>query len=496
MLVSNLLIYFTNLGGITLGDSKDVLFFVEHVVRELFADVLIAEVLSRISINVSLCTTKYRPFLSAIKNNPKIVIVPWYTNGKGSERAFQQIKHTLNPTLINSHQEQISLGLTEDFIYGEPTSVIDYHFSWGKKYASQLIQRGICDSTQIFVTGSPRFDLIKLKYFNISSKNIFSKKFSLDENKPWILFCSNFSPANYGYLEILDLKRKKIDGESLVSIFKMARSEWEKWISGLAAAFPEAEIIIRPHPGENQMYYNILCDKLTSNNIKIIRQEPIHKWMNVSDIILTWTSTSMIESWVMGKPTFSMSLCELPMKLKGEYFKGIHWGCSIDKLLKLVEKALSGDYTIPEKIQKKREKFLNEYYHNADGLAIFRIVAILNYLIQHKKNSKRIKPLIISSEYQKELARSILLRLNKILKVNLKNQSKVKQLWEQSEDYFDDTSIDIISNEMGRYLTSTSTMIECIINREYKFEQKDYGIEVVFNGDSVDRYFENNVNSK
>ena len=461
--------------------STDVLFFVEHVVRELFADVLIVELLSRISIGTSLCATKYRPFLSAIKNNPKIVVVPWYTSGKGAERVFQEIKHTLNPILINSHEEQVSIGLVKKFIYGEPTSIIDYHFSWGKKYASQLVQRGICDSTQIFVTGSPRLDLSKLKYFNVSSKNIFSKKFSLDGNKPWILFCSNFPPANYGYSEILDLKRKKIDGESLVSIFKKARSEWEKWILGLAAAFPEAEIIIRPHPGENQTYYNILRNKLNCNNIKIIRQEPIHKWMNVSDIVLTWTSTSMIESWVMGKPTFSMDLCELPIEFKGEYFKGIHWGCSIDKLLKLVEKALRDDYIIPEQIQKKREKFLNEYYHNADGLAIFRIVAIINYLIQHKKNSKRIKRLIISSEYQKELARSILLRLNKILKVNLKNQSKVKQLWEQSEDYFNDTSIDLISNEMGRYLTSTSTMIECIINGEYKFEQKDYGIEVVFN---------------
>jgi len=471
----------------------DVLFFIEHVVRELFADVLIAELLNRISINASLRTTKYRPFLSAIKNNPKIVIVPWYTSGKGSERVFREIKHTLNPILINSHEEQISIGLTENFIYGESNSAIDYHFCWGKKYALELIQRGICDSTQIFITGSPRIDLLKLKYFKVSSKSLLSKKFSLNEEKPWILFCSNFSPANFGYSEILDLKKKKINGESLVNIFKKARLEWEKWISNLAVAFPEVELIIRPHPGENQMYYDILCNKLNCNNIKIIRQGPIHEWMDASDVILTWTSTSMIESWVMGKPTFSMNLCELPTEFKGEYFKGIHWGHSINELLELIELVLEGKYKVPNKIQIVRKKFLNEYYHNADVLSIFRIVAILNHLLKNKKNDKVLKPLILSTEYQKELARSILLRLNKILKVNLKNQSKVKQLWEQSEDYFDDTSIDIISNEMVRYLTSTSTMIECIINGEYKFEQRDYGIEVEFNKDLINKYFANNT---
>lgn len=476
-----------------MGNSKDVLFFVEHVVRELFANVLIAELLNRISIKVSLCTTKYRPFLSAIKNNPKIVIVPWYTSGKESERVFREIKHTLNPILINSHEEQISIGLTENFIYGESNSVIDYHFCWGKNYALELIQRGICDSTQIFITGSPRIDLLKLKYFKVSSKTLLSKKFSLDEEKPWILFCSNFSPANFGYSEILDLKRKKIDGESLVNIFKKARLEWEKWISDLAAAFPEAELIIRPHPGENQMYYDILCNKLNCNNIKIIRQGPIHEWMDATDVILTWTSTSMIESWVMGKPTFSMNLCKLPTEFLGEYFKGIHWGYSINELLELIKLVLEGKYKVPDKIQIVRKKFLNEYYHNADGLSIFRIIAILNYIIKYKVNSKNVKPFIFSTEFQKEIARSILLKLNNILKTNLKNQSKIKYLWEHSENYFNNASINIIKDKLDEYLISASTMIECTVKGKYKFEQRDYGIEVELDKDLINKYFANNT---
>jgi len=198
----------------------------------------------------------------------------------------------------------------------------------------------------------------------------------------------------------------------------------------------------------------------------------------------------------MGKPIFSMNLCKLPTEFLGEYFKGIHWGYSINELLELIKLVLEGKYKVPNKIQIARKKFLNEYYHNADGLSIFRIIAILNYIIKYKVNSKSVKPLIFSTEFQKEIARSILLKLNNILKTNLKNQSKIKYLWEHSENYFNNTSINIIKDKLDEYLISASTIIECIIKGEYKFKQKDYGIEVVFNESLVGKYFTSNANIK
>jgi len=116
--------------------------------------------------------------------------------------------------------------------------------------------------------------------------------------------------------------------------------------------------------------------------------------------------------------------------------------------------------------------------------------------IKYKVNSKSVKPLIFSTEFQKEIARSILLKLNNILKTNLKNQSKIKYLWEHSENYFNNTSINIIKDKLDEYLISASTIIECIIKGEYKFKQKDYGIEVVFNESLVGKYFTSNANIK
>lgn len=428
------------------------------------------------NLNVDLYSTKYNLYWEAIKKKPDLIIVPWYSNGKGKERYFKQLKFDLNSIIINSHQEQIPINLTKDFVYGQRNNTIDYHFCWGRGFAEGLVDRNISTPSQNFITGSSRMDIAKLSNGN---KGELAKRSKLSKNKNWILFTSNFSPADFNEAQIYDLKRKNIDGKLLVEKTGQARSKWKEWITDLAREYKNEEIIIRPHPGENHKFYKNLLDEYKGENIYVISELPVNKWISVSDVVLSWSSTSMIESWVIGKPTFGLKLTEFPYELKGEYFNGVDWVKSSNELINKVRLALNNQYSLSGSIEKRRSEFLKKFYNSVDLLSVFKEMAVIHSLVSQSSFKK--KSFHFSLMYLKEMFRNLILNFSLLTNLNIKNQLKTKKDWEKSEDYFSADEITIEKHpELKEYIKNNIKLIDKIHKGEYDFIQKKYGIEISF----------------
>ncbi len=191
------------------------------------------------------------------------------------------------------------------------TKYIDHYFVSGEKIKSLVLKniRGI-NSSQLHVVGHPRFDFFKTpyrNYFRIQTNKIKEKY------KKFILFNMNFSMGNSfrGWDEQIEYLTNHPDfNESYINDIKR-KMVWQKGhviefiniIRGVAQKYPDINIIVRPHPSENDSHYN---RKFKDNkNVFVKKDGNVLQWIHACKISVHYDCTTGIETVLSGKPTIS-----------------------------------------------------------------------------------------------------------------------------------------------------------------------------------------------
>ena len=191
------------------------------------------------------------------------------------------------------------------------TKYIDHYFISGKQIKSLVLKNinGI-DENQIHVVGHPRFDYFKKPYkdYYQSTTNKIKSKYG-----NFILFNLNFSMGNpyrgwdvqINYLDnhpdfnksfISDIKNKMIWQKKNVL-------EYISIIKKTAKKYPKYNIVVRPHPSENELLY--LSEFKHENNIFVEKEDNVLGWIHASQISVHYDCTTGIETVLSGKPTIS-----------------------------------------------------------------------------------------------------------------------------------------------------------------------------------------------
>lgn len=194
-------------------------------------------------------------------------------------------------------------------------------------------------------------------------KQSFSKEFDLDPKKQWILFSENRGWVlttsekkekhlyYLGYLEDDMNNRKKIELESLnISVNEMNNLGDE--------FFSRFELIYRPHPG------TIAPTNITSN-VKMIDRYSIYEWLNVIDINLVWSSTTIFESDLMGVPSFVYEPIPNHSRLKT-------YGLEKYQIIKSFAD-INDDIIEQYKYKIKPQKIFERYIGKVDGKSVERV---------------------------------------------------------------------------------------------------------------------------
>jgi hypothetical protein len=206
---------------------------------------------------------------------------------------------------------------------------------WGERPKNQVLP--VCGSNhKIFAFGNPRYDMI-IELLNNKRGKGFYNKLNIDQRKKNVVFFSETFGIDEG------LPPEKF----IEPIFAL-----EKLYKSLK---PKINLIIQLHPNETIKYYEKYMSELLTK-VKIIKSEiPHFELLQHTDIMMSLSSTTLLESMIFGSPTLQLTLTE--HKVSSEYYE---YGATIlitdtDELIDMVEKIISGVYDLTElKTNQKR----------------------------------------------------------------------------------------------------------------------------------------------
>jgi hypothetical protein len=153
--------------------------------------------------------------------------------------------------------------------------------------------------------------------------------------------------------------------------------------------FPETNIIIRPHPSENNTTYKEAFEGY--DHIHIEDAGDARTWIAGASVTLHHDCTTGIESGLMGVPVVSYRPfqneeyeMELPQRVSEQVF-------TLEELTEYVSQSLHTDQ--PYELDGKQTEYLKQYFHNIDGSAAENICDIVDSLgIRTEKNYNKLKP--------------------------------------------------------------------------------------------------------
>ena len=212
---------------------------------------------------------------------------------------------------------------------------VSRYYLWGDHQYDMLASKYPSKKEKFLVTGNPRFDFLSKRNQNIYSDeiNIIKGKY-----KNFCLVCTCFPSINHydrklNVIEHLKSKNTLRTKESIIhyknyqKIKKKTFKEFLKFIEEYSFINPNINIVIRPHPGESNVPYEIFTKKF--KNVFIERNYSVHSWIIACQFLLHHYCTTSIEalaldteSYCIRPESYKKGEYEFPFKCSNTFKKG------------------------------------------------------------------------------------------------------------------------------------------------------------------------------
>lgn len=239
-----------------------------------------------------------------------------------------------------------------DCILPDKTAVFGNHFK------NLLLKCGNYRPEQIEITGQPRTDIYIENEKKYSRKRL-CKSLRIDPNKKIIVF----APRLW-----------KQSPESKVALNEIVNS-----LRGIKDA---ALIIKVHHVDDNSFYHEFLSG--SGYNAVVTKETDLYTLLYCSDLVISISSTVMLDALIMGKPVIQLNLLE-----NYDFFEGLE-GKVFEKVtdkkdLPEAVKRVLYNKKLFKKTEKQRKKFISEYYYKVDGKSTERFIGVMDGLLNRKE---------------------------------------------------------------------------------------------------------------
>ena len=249
------------------------------------------------------------------------------------------------------------------------------YFTWGTRVASYLAEGEWFDDAQIVATGTPRLDC----YADPWRQAMLNATPDLDQyGKNLILFNGCFTVGNPAFATPQQEARAKVEMEGFdpdsVRSWQGAEQESLRLLAELAnkvaARFPEATVVYRPHPFERlETYHGLLHDL---DNLHLIKEGSIYGWILRAKAVIQRGSSTAIEAGIAGVPALSASW--LPIHFDFVAIDAVSIPCQDTAVMfDTVEEILADRFVYPEEVKSGIERVTREWYFAADGKSHERV---------------------------------------------------------------------------------------------------------------------------
>jgi surface carbohydrate biosynthesis protein len=241
--------------------------------------------------------------------------------------------------------------------------------SWGSKLAEHAVQKDWYLRGQVAVTGHPRFDYYADPWRQAALRMSSEAE---DVPRPMVLVNGNFTLVNpefrtpeseigmlverFGYDEAQVREWHDIQRQGLEQVTALANR--------LAALFPEATFVVRPHPFEKLETYHGLLDRRA--NLCAIKKGTVDGWILRSAAVVQRSCSTAVEAGLAGVPTFSPVW--IPVAVCQPTAEAVSVPCEGEELL--VERlgaVLGGRYAIPAEVRANLDAVIRDWFYRVDG---------------------------------------------------------------------------------------------------------------------------------
>lgn len=270
---------------------------------------------------------------------------------------------------------------------------------WGPGLAAHAQQRGWFLSSQIEVTGAPRFDFYVGELRRVAVEQSPASRVP----SPMILVNGNFPLANPRFRtpdqELREFASEFDLGHEVVRSWQRAQGEamarFMDLVRGLAQRFPEATVVFRPHPFERSETYGAMVG--THRNIRLEHQGSVDGWILRSVAVVQRSCTTAVEATIAGVPALSPRWIALPAAIEMPAAESVSVACpDVETLEGHVAEAIAGAGEHRARRLDHNDVIWNCFYE-VDGKAHGRVAdAVLRRASVHPrdKHAERCRKLV------------------------------------------------------------------------------------------------------
>jgi surface carbohydrate biosynthesis protein len=334
------------------------------------------------------------------KKDPDLVILP---NTRGHGLYYELALYCReNDVLVYCHDSEGNFSTdNKDYNYWAYNLIQDtvcpIHFTWNNRIKDFLENKYNIPSERLVVSGAPGFD--KYQYLAYKTKKEILGNYNL----------GHFSKVvGYAGWAFGKLYNKEIN--DVLNFLKMPGELGKKWLieqrdaveSALKHAIeanPDVLFLLKKHPREN--FESDMRDSRNEMNqlkeypnvLYLKDEEEIQDLIHISDLWIAFESTSIMEAWLLGKPTLMIN----PVSdfNRSDIFKGSVIAKNENDVLMAIEALYSEnlhDYFNPQDVLSERHNIISNSIGFADGMNHLRCAkAFQPYLTEIKPRKKRIK---------------------------------------------------------------------------------------------------------
>lgn len=315
-------------------------------------------------------------------NPPGVIVVPHLYDTNEVARVVARFGRP--SAIVNLQYEQVLSEKWEKHGHHNPKGLAIYghHVCWGWKTVDRLHNAGV-PRDNLHLLGAIQLDLLRSEFTQPeNSRKQLAKEFCLPDAKAWNLFLSSFTYADIEEHRLA--MNESVAGTNLSSFVKIhtkSRDEILIWFERILEIDVETIFIYRPHPDELNLE-KVLKLQEKFDNFHVISAFAAKVWIEASDKIFSWYSTTIVESHFLDKAYSILRPYELP-----DYFDSVllRHGVFVETY-----SDFKGIYLSSSKVKSKAldSKFIDMYYSTDNAQPSF--VLLSDFLVNLLGRSTRL----------------------------------------------------------------------------------------------------------
>lgn len=298
------------------------------------------------------------------------------------------------------------------------------YLCWGENDTYDEVLERVINPNRVWVTGPIHFDFLRPQFEEIyETRYPFLERFGINPNKKVILFVSSFGLINPSKDRIESAIFNQ--GEELYNRTRQFEERTHQilldWFERLLNEQDDYVVVYRTHPrmGESDRVKELAKEM---EGFYWITDETLQQWMSVSDYVATVESTSITESYTLGKNTMILRPIQLDQDMDCELYEGIDgidsyddFKARLDRFEKIKPSYMDKIYDIKERASYMRScDALEEIYKNDEYNVIWGDIEKNEIKEYRKKQPKELLYRIFLKVFKKEKTANV--EINKNIK--------------------------------------------------------------------------------